>query len=71
MDAQNSKRVRINAVQDAKGFFKLDVTAEVERADGLDPVGEASALLTRAIKQARMDFDGNGLKWLADHEVAK
>lgn len=66
MDNQNSKRVRINAVQDAKGFFKLDVTAEVENVDGADPVAQAGAMLARAINQARIEMNAAGLKWLAD-----
>lgn len=69
MDNQNSKRVRINAVQDAKGYFKLDVTAEVENVDGDDPVALAGAMLTRAIRQARIDMSAAGLKWLADPAV--
>jgi len=66
MDAQNSKRVRINAVQDVKGYFKLDCTAEVERVDGTDPIAEASKMLAETILLARVDFDKRGLKWLAD-----
>jgi hypothetical protein len=68
MDAQNSKRVRINAVQDAKGFFKLDVTAEIECAFEVagDPVAIASAMLVRTINTARADMTANGMKYLAD-----
>ena len=71
MDNQNSKRVRINAVQDAKGFFKLDVTAEVEYVDGNDPVSAATEMLTRTIGAARADFTCAGLKYLADPEDKK
>lgn len=66
MDAQNSKRVRINAVQDAKGFFKLDVTAEVECVDGADPVDTAAVMLMRTIEKARKELEVSGMKWLAD-----
>lgn len=69
MAEQNSKRVRINAVQDAKGFFKLDVTAEVEYVDGADPVDTAAVMLTRTIEKARKELEVSGMKWLADPVV--
>jgi hypothetical protein len=71
MTEQNSKRVRINAVQDAKGFFKLDVTAEVENVDGDDPVNTASAMLIRTIWAARSDMTNAGFKYLSDPEDKK
>lgn len=71
MDAQNSKRVRINAVQDAKGFFKLDVTAEVERIDDADAIALASKTLADTIVSARLELETRGMKWLSDPEVTK
>ena len=61
-----SKRVRINATQDAKGFFKLEATAEVETFDGTDPIVIASKMLPAAVIAARVEFEAAGMKALAN-----
>lgn len=63
---QNSKRVRINAAQDAKGFFKIEATTEVETFDGSDPIATAAEMLKAAVFAARAQFDAAGMKYLAD-----
>ena len=55
----NLSRVRINATQDAKGFFKLEATAEFETVD------QAAQALADAITKARLTMTAAGLKVLA------
>lgn len=52
----NNHRVRINAAQDAKGFFKIEATAE------FDTVEEAAAKVAEALTAATASIIAQGFK---------
>lgn len=54
------KAVRVNATQDAKGFFKIEATARADLAS------EAAGLLVDAIKATREKMTAEGMKFLVD-----
>ena len=58
MDEQTTSnhRVRINAAQDAKGFFKLEATAE------FDTVEEAADNVAKALTAANASITAAGFK---------
>lgn len=58
-------RCRINFAQDAKGFVKLDVTAEYETPE------LAAEMMGKAIDAARATASAKGLKMLESIEVGK
>jgi len=59
-ESTSNHRIRINAEQDAKGFYKIECTAE------FDSVEEASANVAAGILAARESMSMAGLKFLSD-----
>jgi hypothetical protein len=60
MPEVTNHRVRINAAQDAKGFYKIEATAE------FDSVEEAAANVAAALVAGRESITAAGFKVLAD-----
>ena len=56
----NNHRVRINASQDAKGYYKLECTAE------FDSVEEAALNMANGLVRARAELIAQGLRPIAD-----
>jgi hypothetical protein len=61
---ENVARTRINIAQDAKGFVKLDITAEYDQPE------LAASKLADAIDLARKTVESKGLKIVGETTIS-